>query len=371
MDKIKEITIEGYKSIKSMDLKLKELNVLVGVNGAGKSNLVSFFKMLNEMMGGRLQEYIAASGRAQSILHFGPKITPQLKVSIKFETDIGTNQYRMRMFHAAGDTLVFAEEQMSFLRTGWQGDPITVDLGAGHQETQIKNAAEKNDTTAKVLRHLLNHVRVFHFHDTSPTAHARQYSYVGDNRWLMPDAGNIAPILYELKNRKSDNSYRRIVTTIRQIAPFFDDFELEPSKANRAEIILNWRQKGSAQIFGPHQLSDGTLRAMCLVTLLLQPVDQLPNVVIVDEPELGLHPSAKTIVAGLLKKASHHCQIIVATQSAALLDSFEPEDIIVAERDDKESSFKRLESDTLMAWLDEYSLGQIWEKNVFGGGPYG
>lgn len=370
MGMIRRISLNGFRSIKSMDLELGSMNVLIGVNGAGKSNLVSFFKMLNEMMGERLQQHIATVGRAQSVLHFGPKVTPQMEALLEFAAKNGTDTYRMRLFHAAGDTLVFAEEQLSFLQNGWDGPPKTLDLGSGHAETRVKTEAEKNEPTAKVFRHLLNNCRAFHFHDTSPTARARQYCYIGDNRWLMPDAGNVAAVLYALKNKQKGHAYRRIVTTIRRIAPFFKDFELEPSGTSDKDIILNWSQKDSDQVFGPHQLSDGTLRAISLVTLLLQPVEYLPNVIIVDEPELGLHPAAKTIIAGLLIKASHHCQVIIATQSAALLDAFDPENVVVVERDAKTSSFKRIDPTGLKDWLDEYSVGQLWEKNVLGGGPF-
>jgi predicted ATPase len=370
MESLKKVSLHGFKSIRSMEFELGSMNVLIGVNGAGKSNLVSFFKMLNEMMGGRLKTYISTSGHAQSILHFGPKITPQIEATLQFEADNGTDTYRMRLFHAAKDSLIFAEEQLSFLQTGWTGPPKTLDLGSGHQETEVKSEAERNEPTAKFFRRLLNNCRVYHFHDTSPTAPVRQYCYIGDSRWLMHDAGNLAAILYELKNKNESAAYRRIVTTVRRIAPFFEDFDLEPSGATKKDIILNWKHKDSDQIFGPHQLSDGTLRAISLATLLLQPPENYPNVMIVDEPELGLHPAAKTIIAGLFKKASHHCQVIIATQSAALLDAFEPEDIVVVERDTKESTFRRLDAGALKEWLDEYTIGQLWEKNVLGGGPF-
>ncbi len=370
MRQLKKITLNGFKSIKSLEIELGSLTVLIGVNGAGKSNFISFFKMLNEMLGERLQQYIAVSGRAQSLLHFGPKVTPQIEAELEFEVDNGQDIYSIRLSHAAGDTLIFTEERLSFAGTDWDGPPKVVDLGPGHQESRIKEEAEKDEPTAKVFWHLLSHCRVFHFHDTSTTARARQYCYVGDNRWLMPDAGNLAAILYELKNKENRIAYRRIVATIRRIAPFFDDFDLEPSGVNNKDIILNWRQKNSDQIFGPHQLSDGTLRAISLVTLLMQPVDNLPGVVIVDEPELGLHPAAKNIIAGLFQKASQHCQVIIATQSAAFLDSFDAENIIVVERDEKTSSFKKLDALALKEWLDDYSVGQLWEKNVIGGGPF-
>lgn len=366
---LRRMVLKGFKSIKEMDLEMRPLNVLIGANGAGKSNLVSFFKMLNEMMAGRLQQYIATSGRAQSLLHSGPKVTLQIEASLEFAVDNGVDTYSMRLFHAAGDTLVFAEETLSFLATGYT-KPKLVTLGAGHEETRIGLEAEKGEPTAKFFRHLLNRCRVYHFHDTSPTARVRLHGYIGHNRWLMPDAGNLAAFLFRLREANGGAVYNRIVSTIRVIAPFFDDFDLEPAALNKEEIILNWRIKGLDQVFGPHQLSDGTLRAMCLVTLLMQPEDELPELIIVDEPELGLHPFALNVVAALFKKASHHSQVLVSTQSSSFLDSFDPEDVVTVDLKGEESRLKRADAATLESWLEEYSLGEVWEKNVIGGGPH-
>jgi predicted ATPase len=366
---LRRVTLKGFKSIKEMDLELRAMNILIGANGAGKSNLVSFFKMLNEMMGGRLQEYIGTSGRAQSLLHFGPKVTPQMEARLEFEVDTGMATYAIRLFHAAGDTLVFAEETLSFLQTGLSS-PRATSLGSGHQETRTSEAANKGEPTARALRHLLNNCRVYHFHDTSPTARVRQYCYVSDNRRLMPDAGNLAALLLRLREEKGDSAYQRIVTTIRLIAPFFDDFDLEPSGPNKRDIILNWREKGSDQVFGPHQFSDGTLRTICLITLLMQPENELPDLIVVDEPEIGLHPYALNVVAAMFEKASHHKQVLISTQSSSFLNNFDPEDVIVVNREGKESKFERLNPKELEAWLDEYSLGEVWEKNVIGGGPH-
>jgi len=367
---LQEINLQGFKSIKKLNLEFRPLNVLIGANGAGKSNLVSFFKMLNEMMGGRLQQYIAAGGRSQSILHFGPKVTPQLEAKLRFQVDNGVDTYEMRLFHAAGDTLVFADETLSFLQTGWQGQPRIHSLGAGHRETRIPDEAGGGEPTAKYFRYLLNECRVYHFHDTSSTARVRQSCYIGDNRWLMPDAGNLAALLFRLKNDEENGAYHRIVSTIRLIVPFFEDFDLEPTAPSKRDIILNWRHKQSDLLFGPHQLSDGTLRAICLITLLLQPEDELPDLIIVDEPELGLHPYALTVIASLFKKASHQTRVLVSTQSSSFLDSFEPEDVIVVDRNEQESRFERPSPSALQSWLQEYSLGEVWEKNVIGGGPH-
>lgn len=369
MASLNRIVLNGFKSIKSLDLELRKLNVLIGANGAGKSNLVSFFKMLNEMMAGRLQTYIGTSGRAQSLLHFGPKVTPQLESRLMFELENAVDTYSMRLFHATGDTLVFADETLSFLQTGY-ASPKVLSLGAGHPETRIGEEADKGEPTAKVFRHLLNHCRVYHFHDTSPTARVRQYCYVGDSRWLMPDAGNLAAVLHRLRSENEGAAYRPIVSTIRLIAPFFDDFELVPEGPGKRDLILNWRHRGTDRVFGPHQLSDGTLRAICLVALLMMPEEELPELVIVDEPELGLHPYALTVLAALFKKVSHHTQVLISTQSASFLDSFEPDDVVVVSREGMDSKFVRLDAQMLQAWLEEYSLGEVWEKNVFGGGPH-
>jgi len=384
---LRRVILKGFKSIRSMDLELRPLNVLIGANGAGKTNLVSFFKMLNRMMSrtsaglGQLQNYIAESGYAHSLLYYGPKETPQMEATLEFETDAGLNTYYQRLFHVAGDTLAFAEETLDFKRRDWQGPykpPLS--LGGGHRETRIGEEADRGNQTAGVFRHLLGQCRVFHFHDTSPTARIRQRCYIGDNRWLMPDAGNLAAFLLRLRG-ESRTVYDRIVTTIRLVAPFFIDFDLEPAGTNESYVLMNWLEDcgvlnsvtgtgGSSQVFGPHQLSDGTLRAICLVALLMQPEDELPDLIIVDEPELGLHPYALNLVAGLFKKASHHTQVLISTQSSAFLDHFDAEDVVVVSREGNESRFERQSAEKLEAWLDDYGLGDVWEKNVIGGGPH-
>jgi predicted ATPase len=370
MAMLKRLALKGFRSIKDMDLEMRSLNVLIGANGAGKSNLVSFFKMLNEMMGGRLQNYIAESGRAQSLLHYGPKRTPQMEAALEFETNTGgLNTYYQRLFHVAGDTLAFAEETLDYKKHDWEGPhQPPMSLGSGHQETRIGDEADRGNQTAGFFRSLLNRCRVFHFHDTSPTARARAYCFVGNDRWLMPDAGNVAAMLNRFRNDESSPAYRRILGTVRQIAPFLVDFDLEPTGP---EIILKWKDKVSGDVFGAHQLSDGTLRFIALTTLLLQPEATLPNMIVIDEPELGLHPAGLNLLGGMLRSASHHSQIIVSTQSAPLLDGFGPEDVIVVDRRDGASSFERLSEDRLKDWLEEYTLGQLWEKNVVGGGPFG
>ncbi len=367
---LQKVVLRGFKSIRDMTLELRPLNILIGANGSGKSNLVLFFKMLNEMMGGRLQQFIATSGRAQSLLYFGPKDTPQVEGMVEFATESEVYQYLMQLSYTPGDTLVFTDETLRYPPNINPRPARLFSVMGAHPEAGISDEANRGNDLAKTLGCLLDNCRVYHFHDTSTTARVRQYCYLGDNRRLASDAGNLAAVLYRLKSWNGGTAYHRIVKTIQMIAPFFGGFELDPSPDNARDIMLNWRHVDSSQIFGPHQLSDGTLRAICLVTLLMQPEEELPSLIIVDEPELGLHPYALNIVASLVNKASHHAQILVSTQSGAFLDSFSPEDVVVVGRDDKESTFGRLSADQLETWLEEYSLGEIWEKNVFQGGPH-
>jgi predicted ATPase len=165
------------------------------------------------------------------------------------------------------------------------------------------------------------------------------------------------------------NYYRNIVETIRLVAPFFDDFVLRPSPLNPDKIRLEWREKGSDAYFNAHALSDGTLRFISLATLLLQPPDQLPTTILLDEPELGLHPYAINVLGGLLRSTALDTQIIVSTQSVTLVNQFDPEDLVIVERENGASIFRRPDETEIEGWLEGYSLGELWEKNVLGGRP--
>jgi predicted ATPase len=366
---VKRVLLNGFKSIRSMDLELRPLNVLIGPNGGGKSNFVSFFWMLHEMSGGRLQLYVASEGRAHSVLHYGSKRTPEMSATLEFGKDQREYVYKQRLMYVPEDALAFAEEKLGSRTLDGPGAPTPpTDLGAGYRESRVSEEAGRGNNWASYLQHLLNGCRVYHLHDTSATARARQACYVGNDRWLTPDAGNVAAMLYRFKAKEPGPVYRRILGTIQQVAPFFADFELEPTGM---QVILNWKDKYSDEILGPHQLSDGTLRFIALATLLLQPQALLPEVIVLDEPELGLHPAALNLLAGMLRSVAHHCQVIVATQSPALVDCFAIEDVIVVDRREGQSSFERLSEERLKEWLEEYTLGQLWEKNVVGGGPFG
>lgn len=354
MNKLTRIQLSGFKSIREMDFILSSLNVLIGANGAGKSNFLSFFRLLNHIMTGWLQGHIETKGGANAHLYYGTKRTPQMECTLHFDTDSGSNIYYMRLIHASGDRLIFADEKISYTRKNSQSQAPLLSLGGGHKETMLLsedlNGSLKK--TARTIRDLMNFWRFYQFHDTSDTANIKMPALIDDNRYLRADAGNIAAYLYFLK-QKYEKHYKLIVTTIRQIAPFFDDFILLPSRLNPNQIKLQWKEKAPDSIFEVNQLSDGTLRMIALITLLLQP--QLPPLIVIDEPELGLHPYALQILASLLKSAAEKSQLIVSTQSVSLVDALEPEDLVVVNRKDGQSVFERLSEEKLKDWLQEYT----------------
>ncbi len=376
MDLLNHLSIKGLKSIREADLTLDAVNVLIGANGSGKSNFVSFFKMLNFMMSGALQEYVGRAN-ANDMLYYGSKQTTRMTFQLDFDTDKGTNTYAFELAHAR-NTLIFTDEYVSFSQRGLKTIAPKTSLGVGHKEAALLSKAEEKSEsipvkTCRFAKYTITRWRVFQFHDTSDTSPMKQSHYLNDCYYLRDNAGNLAPYLYMLK-KECPSHYRKIIRIIQKVFPFFGDFVLEPSPMNQKNINLDWREKGSDLIFGPHQLSDGSLRFIALATLLLQPKERLPSLIIIDEPELGLHPAAINLLASMVRSISKTHQVILATQASRLVDQFEAKDIVIVERkpDDKRfySEFKRVAHTTeLNEWLEDYSPGELWEKNVLGGRP--
>jgi predicted ATPase len=365
---LQNLILKGFKTIRVLpDFKLGSLTVLIGPNGAGKSNFISFFRMLSWILAspGNLQFHVGELGGASSILHDGPDKTHEIEAELTLMTEAGENQYAFRLVFAAGDILIYAEEKYRFTRLGTSERAPWKGLDAGHREAKLISKSEDGDITARTIQNLLKKIIVYQFHNTSSTARIRTKWDISENRWLKEDAGNLAPFLLRLKENEN-KYYQRIVDNIRLVLPFFAEFELEQE---RGKILLSWRERNSDRIFNASQAADGMLRVMALITLLLQPERDLPNVLILDEPELGLHPYAITVIAGLIKGLSTQTQVIVATQSMSFIDCFEPESIVVVERKGRESEFRRLDGKSLEDWLRNYSISELWEKNVLGGRP--
>jgi predicted ATPase len=366
---LKRIELTGFKSIKNMDLELGPINVLIGANGAGKSNLLKFFTLIRAIRQKKLSDYVIKSGGAAAILCGGPKQTNKIEFKLLFELLNEDMEYSSSAEYTPPDSLYSgAFHYRSYKRNEDNSPEITRKTPKGDKTSQIQSK-NKNGDEVEQIQKFGECLKIYHFADTTPTAAIRGSCYLHDNKSLHADGKNLAAILYRIF-RQDKICYSRILGTIRQICPWFGDFVNEPMVDNLKNILLDWREANSEEVFGAHILPDGAIRAIALITLLLQPWEDLPPFLIIDEPELGLHPHALIVIGALLNQASYHCQLIVGTQSTLLLDQFEPKDVVVVEREEGASTFKRLKEENLRDWLSEYSLSELWEKNVIGGGPF-
>ncbi len=365
-DALDYLTIRGFKSISSIEeLHLRPINVVIGPNGSGKSNFIGAFAFLHSIRDGHLRDYVTRAGGAERVLHFGSKTTKHISIHLSFRG--GVNQYELELPPTQDDGLYPTSEMVAF----WdKKHPSPYEEGIVPRE-QGREAGISDPGVTRIARWVRRHIdswRIYHVHDTSASSPMRKTAKVDDNRFLRPDGSNLPAFLYFLQS-KHEGSYSLIRRTIQRVTPFFDDFRLAPSRLETDNIKLEWKHKNSDQYFDASSLSDGTLRFITLATLFLQPEGCLPSVILVDEPELGLHPYAIEMLAALIQQASKRVQVIVSTQSSLLLDHFEPEDVLVARRDQGGTRISRLDTQRLEEWLHDYSLGQLWEKNELEGRP--
>ena len=355
------IKIEGFKSIKAMELELKSINVLIGSNGSGKSNFIAFFRMVHAIFNRQLQRYVIEE-KADNLLYFGRKTTESLYGKMIFTEDkINNNAYLFELNQTNEGGLFIQREASGY--NVLKNDDLNGYYGA--QNIEESHIPGSNSFRNICLQKYLKNLQIYHFHDTSATSMLRKECDIADNLYLKPDGRNLPAFLYYLK-MEHPKTFRRLEKTIQQVAPYIDHFFLEPNRTgNKKEIELRWVEKSDLQSnFSAYQFSDGTLRFIALATVLMQP--EPPAVIIIDEPELGLHPQSISKLAALIKSASAKTQIIVSTQSVNLVDCFDPENIVAVDRseEEKQSVFKRLESESLKTWIDDYSLGDLWQRNI-------
>jgi predicted ATPase len=357
------LTIRGFKSIRELEgFTLKKLNVFVGANGAGKSNLISFFRMLNALIEGGLSDYVRNEGGIGDLLYNGRKTTKKME----FVTRFGQRGYRFTIEPDASEGFALIKEARFYEQStsGWWS------LGSsGNDQSLLVKEAKGTSANSKYSRPVYEAIRswrIYHFHDTSSTAAMRHAEIVEDHEELRSDAANLAPFLLWLRDNDAE-TYQEILHSCRLVIPYLDDFLLRPQTFGpKNKVALSWKTKGSDYPMQPYQLSDGSIRFICLATALLQP--NPPATLIIDEPELGLHPEAIRVLAEIIQNASKRTQIIIATQSPLLLDQFSIEDVVVVNRKDGQSTFERLKPSDYDAWLKNYSVGQLWTKNVIQGG---
>lgn len=371
--RLESVSVRGFRSLDDVELSdLGDATVLIGANGSGKSNVIRFFEMLNWMLRSRdLEQFVALQGGADDQLHMGNKVTPRAEADLCLTTPDGAVEYSFALSYGAPDRFVFTEERLRFSPDDTEGQAPWQSLGSGHTEARIHLAArdglpDVNSTTARVIRQLLGDCATFQFHDTSPRSSMKQRWDVSDNRSLRADGGNLAAVLFRLQDDYPDR-FEWVQENVRRVLPSFDHFVLEEE---HGRIFLRWRGTALDKTFGAHLTSDGSLRFFALVTLLNLPPEMLPSVALIDEPELGLHPAAVTLVGSMIDSLATQCQVIVATQSPQLVDCFGLDEIVVMELDDSRTVACRKSRHEYERWLDEdFATGELWQMHVLGGCP--
>ncbi|MDR0988576.1 MAG: AAA family ATPase [Prevotellaceae bacterium] len=367
--RLKQIRISGFKSISPrcpLSIDFSNINVLLGANGSGKSNIISFFKMVSFMMSGSFQSFVEKAGTSQLFLYYGSKQTHVIKAQLVFENDTASDQYNFELTNATPDRLIIKSEEVSYWIKGNYRN-LTLPLEVNFKESALTQRT--SNQTLLTIRKILTNVKVYQFHDSSLESSIRQSCHKDYSPYLQSEGNNLAAFLYRLKTDYPIN-YNQIVSYVRQIMPQFNDFYLEPN--DKGYVMLKWTDRSpNDYVMLPAQFSDGTIRFIALATLLLQPQNTMPNVIIIDEPELGLHPFAITQLSEMIKEASMHTQVIIATQSPGLVDEFEAHQITIVERDEEQDTTiaRQLNAKELADWLENYSLGELWDKNVLGGRP--
>ena len=372
-NQIESLHVKGFRSLADVEInEMPRAAVLIGANGSGKSNLVRFFEMMNWMIGARrLDEFIQRRGGADDQLFGGTKTSPRMEAELAIRTESGRNNYRFALGHAHPDRFMFMDEAFRFTRDGLGSDAPWQPIGSGHTEAKIVNAAQSvasveiDKEMAGVLVHLLRRCVVYQFHDTSYDSSLKKKWESEDNNDLRSDGGNLAAVLLRLEQMNFDR-FEAICDSIRRVLPIFDRFWI---KEEYGKVLLRWKAKGMDKTIGAHLTSDGSLRLFALATLLNLPPEMLPDVLILDGPELGLHPDAVALVGDMIKVLAEDRQVIVATQSPLLVDQFALDEILVLELRDRRTEIHRCNEIEYRDWLKEYTTGELWQKNVIGGCP--
>lgn len=373
MNRIESVRIKGFRSLADFEIgDLPNATVLIGPNGAGKSNLFRFFDMVSAMVGARrLNDFVQRQGGADDQLFGGAGVTPRMEAEIRMRFGEARHDYRFALAHTDADRFVFAEEAFRSSREGWPDDANWRHFGSGHDEARLAEAGRTPETcgvdpsAARGAVRLLAGCAVYRFCDTSETSRFKAPWDAGDNARLRAHGGNLAAILLRLE-REYPQRYEWVRELTERVLPPFERFVLEETDGR---VNLAWKARGTDKSIGAHLTSDGSLRFFALATLLNLPLEMLPDVLPIDDAELGLHPAAVDLLGGLIRSLSVDRQIIVATQSSLLVDCFRLERIRVLDLKGGRPAVSRLDADRLDPWLDDYSMGEIWEKNLIGGKP--
>ena len=361
---IETVIISNYKSIRNLELPLQSINVLIGSNGVGKSNLISFFELAKSIIEKRFGRYTLEKGGIDNLLYRTRRESDCINGLLDFDN---TNAFFFTL-RPTQSNKGYIELTGDYFNKSRNNEKKYTSWNQTIWDSTVEESCLLDNTKwrAGYIRNHFKSFTIYHFHDTSTKSPMRGECEIYDNDLLRDNGSNLAAYLYRLQ-QTDEKGFKLIEGVVRSIAPYFKCFKLRPNPINPNKISLEWEEKDTDMYLNGYSFSDGTIRFIALATLLLQ--TNTPKVIIIDEPELGLHPAAINKFAEMIKKASFNSQIILSTQSTNLVNCFEPKNIVVVDREGGQSVFKRLSNEELSIWLNEYeySLSDMWEKNLIGG----
>jgi predicted ATPase len=354
---LQSIELENLLSFKHIKLDLAPLNVLIGANASGKSNLIRALGLVRALPRDLQTEIVNGGGPRAWINQKGiGSARIVLDGAYFFEFQESGQSYEIVQERAA-----FVQRTRDRLRLKSTGNSEPAKISP--VQSALSQVRHPDEPEIGAFAAHLESIRLYREFKTGPGTSARLgISSAALGAYLSEDGGNLALVLNELIVRGERDRLNK------HLSCFFPLFT-EVLPLTRGGITqLYVREKGVPEAFSAVSLSDGTLRFLCLLAVLLDP--DPPHLVCIEEPEIGLHPDAIRMIADLLVEASARMQLVVTTHSPALVDALtaQPESVVVCERDfDGFTQFRRLKSADLDEWLDRYSLGHLWQKGEIGG----
>lgn len=383
--KLTQLIIQNYRSLADCTLPLRDLAVIIGPNGAGKTALLEVFQLLKRGSQQELAKFLETQGGFHAVLNHreGDSISIELSIDAESEESDSPIHYQ---FELKGRPLGYT---IASERLEWQTDrnasaPFRY-IDAGHGEVRYADPASPESTTpvwgydplelalaqapqvngeVDALRRTLSQTELYGALDVSPRGIIRLPQSLTPTTLPGPNGDNLFSALYNLRASHRD-VYDRIIDLLHQGFADFDGVEFPVVGAG--QVTLAWYERGDSQPFYPNQLSEGTLRFLWISTLLLSP--ELPGRLLLDEPEISLHPELLKLLAALLQDASARSAIVVATHSPDLIRWLEPEEVLVADKEDGATRFTWADQMNLDEWLDEYTLRDLWLMGNLGGRP--
>jgi len=343
---LKKVTIRNFKSIKDAEIDLQNINILIGANGAGKSNFIAFFDMVGALLNGDFAGFVQRQGGYEHLSYNGNETDQIIEGTLDFD-DADTFHFNV---NPTDNKFLIRDADYNY-NSQWLKD----------YDASSKNTSECCQQS-EYIKNCTRYFTAYHFNDSRSLSKMCSGCSVSDNEVLRRDGSNLAACLFRLQQERQ-RDFLYLESVIHSVVPDFKQFKFVENASDERTVSLKWEQTGTDTCFNGAYLSDGTLRFIALTTLLLQPIENAT--IIIDEPELGLHPNAINKLAAMVQRAALKNQVIVATQSVSLINRFQSEDIIFTDKGNS-TTLKRVANDDIKGWMADYSLGEIWEKGIIG-----